>query len=70
MFFKRITSDGLSHHSYLIGSGKEAAVMDPRRDWWVYTREAKGDDVAALDQEYHKVPGELRQLKDNLENRS
>lgn len=36
MFFHRVKSEGLAAHSYLIGSGKSAAVIDPRRDCEVY----------------------------------
>ena len=36
MLFLRITSEGLAHISYFIGSGSEAAVIDPRRDIDVY----------------------------------
>ncbi len=36
MLFLRIKSEGLSHISYFIGSGSEAAVIDPRRDIDVY----------------------------------
>jgi hydroxyacylglutathione hydrolase len=36
MQFERFVADGLSHFSYLIGSGGEAAVIDPRRDCAVY----------------------------------
>ena len=32
MIFRRIKSEGLAQLSYFIGSGKEAAVIDPRRD--------------------------------------
>lgn len=32
MILKKIKSEGLAHLSYLIGSGNEAAVIDPRRD--------------------------------------
>jgi hydroxyacylglutathione hydrolase len=32
MFVQRIKSDGLSHISYFIAQGAEAAVVDPRRD--------------------------------------
>jgi hydroxyacylglutathione hydrolase len=32
MFVQRIKSDGLSHISYFIAQGAEAAVIDPRRD--------------------------------------
>lgn len=36
MIFRRIKSEGLAHLSYFIGSGGEAAVVDPRRDVDVY----------------------------------
>jgi len=36
MIFRRIKSEGLAHLSYFIGSGGEAAVIDPRRDVDVY----------------------------------
>lgn len=36
MLFLRIKSEGLAHISYFIGSGGEAAVIDPRRDIDVY----------------------------------
>ncbi|AKB29012.1 Metallo-beta-lactamase family protein [Methanosarcina siciliae T4/M] len=36
MIFERIKSEGLAHLSYLIGSGDEAIVIDPRRDCQVY----------------------------------
>lgn len=36
MFLEIIRSEGLAHLSYLIGDGKEAAVIDPRRDIEVY----------------------------------
>lgn len=36
MLFLRIKSEGLAHISYFIGSGSEAAVIDPRRDIDVY----------------------------------
>jgi hydroxyacylglutathione hydrolase len=36
MIFHRIKSEGTAHNSYLIGSGREAAVIDPRRDCEVY----------------------------------
>ena len=32
MLFRRFVSEGIAHFSYLIGSGTEAAVIDPRRD--------------------------------------
>jgi hydroxyacylglutathione hydrolase len=36
MIFERIKSAGIAHISYLIGSGSEAAVIDPRRDCQIY----------------------------------
>ena len=38
MLFERIVSEGISHNSYLIGSGSRAAVIDPRRDGDIYLR--------------------------------
>jgi hydroxyacylglutathione hydrolase len=32
MFFEKVTSEIVSHLSYVIGSGTEAIVVDPRRD--------------------------------------
>lgn len=40
MLFERIESEGLAHYSYLIGDGKEAVVIDPRRDCGVYVDKA------------------------------
>ena len=36
MILRQVTSEGLAHHSYYIGSGRSAAVIDPRRDCDVY----------------------------------
>lgn len=36
MLFRRIKSHGLSHHSYFVADGSDAAVIDPRRDIDVY----------------------------------
>ncbi|MDD5038363.1 MAG: MBL fold metallo-hydrolase [Dehalococcoidales bacterium] len=36
MIFERVKSEGIAHNSYLIGSGSEIAVIDPRRDCQVY----------------------------------
>jgi len=36
MLFERIESERLAHYSYLIADGKEALVIDPRRDCQVY----------------------------------
>ncbi|OGN97313.1 MAG: MBL fold metallo-hydrolase [Chloroflexi bacterium RBG_13_51_36] len=36
MIFERIKSAGIAHNSYIIGSGSDAAVIDPRRDCQIY----------------------------------
>ena len=36
MIFERIKSEGTAHNSYLIGSGSDAAIIDPRRDCQIY----------------------------------
>ncbi len=36
MLFERIISEGIAHNSYPIGSGGQAAVIDPRRDCDIY----------------------------------
>lgn len=36
MFVEKVKSDGLAHLSYIIGDGRSAAVVDPRRDCQVY----------------------------------
>lgn len=41
MFLKKIDTKGLAHYSYLIGSGSEFAVIDPRRDVEIYIKEAR-----------------------------
>jgi hydroxyacylglutathione hydrolase len=41
MIFERIKSAGIAHNSYLIGSGSDAAVIDPRRDCQVYADSAQ-----------------------------
>ncbi len=41
MIFERIKSSGIAHHSYLIGSGSEAVVIDPRRDCQIYVDSAQ-----------------------------
>jgi hydroxyacylglutathione hydrolase len=40
MLFKRIESEGIAHYSYIIGDGREAAVIDPRLDCDVYAKDA------------------------------
>ena len=41
MIFERIKSEGIAHNSYLIGSGSDAAVIDPRRDCQIYVDSAQ-----------------------------
>jgi hydroxyacylglutathione hydrolase len=36
MFLETIRSEGLAHLSYVIGDGGSAALVDPRRDSWIY----------------------------------
>jgi len=36
MILERIKSEGIAHNSYLLGSGNDAIVIDPRRDCQVY----------------------------------
>ncbi len=45
MLFERIVSEGISHFSYLIGSGGQAAVIDPRRDAEIYLDIAQRNDL-------------------------
>ena len=45
MLFEKITSEGLAHNSYLIGSGGKAAVIDPRRDCGIYPDLARDHDL-------------------------
>lgn len=46
MILKKIRSEGLAHLSYVIGSGSEAAVIDPRRDVDVYIDIARDEGLA------------------------
>lgn len=41
MLLEKIKTPGLSHLSYLIGSGGKAAVIDPRRDCEIYLEKAR-----------------------------
>ena len=41
MIFERIKSAVIAHNSYLIGSGSDAAVIDPRRDCQLYVDSAQ-----------------------------
>ena len=44
MLFEKITSEGLAHNSYLVGSGGKVAVIDPRRDCDIYGEIATDHD--------------------------
>lgn len=41
MILEKISSEGIAHNSYLLGSQNEAAVIDPRRDAEVYVQLAR-----------------------------
>ncbi len=41
MIIERIKSEGIAHNSYLVGSGSDAIVIDPRRDCQVYVDSAQ-----------------------------
>jgi hydroxyacylglutathione hydrolase len=45
MLFRKIVSEGIAHNSYLIGSGGNAAVIDPRRDCSCYLGIAQKNDL-------------------------
>src|SRR2546428_1287288 len=45
MYFKQFYLGGLAHASYLIGSGGEAAVVDPQRDIEQYNDEAEAEGL-------------------------
>ena len=45
MIFKRVKSEGIAANSYLIGSGENAFVIDPRRDCQVYLDIALQEDL-------------------------
>ncbi len=45
MIFEKITSEGLSHNSYLISSGGIAAVIDPKRDVEDYSDISKKNEL-------------------------
>jgi hydroxyacylglutathione hydrolase len=45
MIIEKITSPGIAHHSYFIGSNGEAAVIDPRRDCDIYLDIARSRDM-------------------------
>ncbi|MEE8424172.1 MAG: MBL fold metallo-hydrolase [Thermodesulfobacteriota bacterium] len=45
MIVERVISEGLAHISYFVGSGKDAVVIDPRRDCDAYMKLAKREDM-------------------------
>ncbi|MDZ4245529.1 MAG: MBL fold metallo-hydrolase, partial [Dehalococcoidia bacterium] len=45
MLLTRIKSEGTAHNSYIVGSGMEAVVIDPRRDCRVYADIAAQNDL-------------------------
>lgn len=45
MILEKIKTPGLSHLSYLIGSGGKAAVIDPRRDCEIYLEKARAEGL-------------------------
>lgn len=45
MLFERMESKGLAHYSYLIGDGRDAVVIDPRRDCEAYIERAYGEGM-------------------------
>lgn len=45
MLLKKIKTPGLSHLSYLVGSGGKAAVIDPRRDCEFYVEMARAEGL-------------------------
>lgn len=50
MIFRLIKSEGIAHHSYFIGVGGRAAVIDPRRDVEIYLSlaESIGMDITHI----------------------
>lgn len=45
MIFRMIKSEGIAHHSYFLGDGGKAAVIDPRRDVEIYQDLAQENDL-------------------------
>jgi hydroxyacylglutathione hydrolase len=41
MIFERFKAPGIAHNSYLVGSGNDAVVIDPRRDCQIYVDSAR-----------------------------
>ncbi|MEX1148223.1 MAG: MBL fold metallo-hydrolase [Sphingomonadales bacterium] len=46
MLLEKIKTPGLSHLSYLVGSGGKAAVIDPRRDCEIYVEKARANGLS------------------------
>ena len=46
LFFERVRSEGLAAFSYIVGSGKEAIVVDARRDCQVYVDLARREGLS------------------------
>jgi hypothetical protein len=42
---EKIKTPGLSHLSYIIGAGGQAAVIDPRRDCNIYVEKARSEGL-------------------------
>ncbi|WP_440950268.1 MBL fold metallo-hydrolase [Methanosphaerula subterraneus] len=49
MILEKFVAEGLAHYSYLIGSGQQAAVIDPRRDCEVYIAAAEAHEQTITD---------------------
>lgn len=45
MLLEKIKTPGLSHLSYIIGSGGKAAIIDPRRDCEIYVEKARAQGL-------------------------
>ena len=48
MLLEKIKTPGLSHLSYLVGSGGQAAVIDPRRDCAIYVEKARALQITHI----------------------
>ena len=46
MFFQRIKTPGIAHNAYVVGNGRTAAVIDPRRDVGEYLVVARANGLA------------------------
>ena len=45
MYFEKIKTPGLAQLSYIVGSGSQAAVIDPRRDCAIYAEKARAEGL-------------------------